>query len=533
MRLIILSVILVCSAILHAETFHIRANGADVPGRDGSDPDSSAWATLGYAARRLADVPGALTIEIGPGTFHESEQTVLGESWTVRGAGPEATVITAPDGLTPADPGGNHNTERQKIVAGSYLIRANAPGSIRDLTLRSRTAKRVQGAVIGWNSSGLLIDNVRFENFRACGIYLEGGSSQTVNDCHFFNCGMDVKISGSQTAALWTRHTEDLRVTNNVFRTTFGNGYGYRGRSHTRALIEGNIFDNDNKNFAIEIAHENEYGVTIRGNVLRNCFSFPKKVNQTDPKTKGETHSILFTGNFSTSSYCLEGSRGFVEVSYNFNDAYTDADSRFWTDYNGIQTSGFVRIHHNIAVNLPRSFLYFETKPGRPVRVDNVQVWHNTASFGEIGGSFIEFSGSITPEKSLGWDVRNNVAIGLGKNDSFLHPKALEMLDAPLIRSNLGHQLKSIPEGNVLADPGLNTDYSPSGVQSAVVDKGESLGLPFTGNAPDLGAVELGGDAPSFSPLVEWSINLGGDRWALIEKQIHGPRPRLSTFFKK
>ena len=68
-----------------SSVFYVRVDGEDSGARDGSSPET-AWATLGYACSRIEE-PALL--EVGPGTFAETQVIEPTEGVHIRGSGSE------------------------------------------------------------------------------------------------------------------------------------------------------------------------------------------------------------------------------------------------------------------------------------------------------------------------------------------------------------------------------------------------------------------------------------------------------------
>lgn len=497
---LVLLCVLASASVGHATTYNVRTSGVDDAGRNGWST-GAAWKTLSYACSRVS--AGSHTIQLGPGTFNETATSNVPAGVQIKGSGADGTnktILRAPSSTWDTSTAGCTNS------SAFYLIRlVNKDNcAVRDMVIED-ISRKTNGAIYSYDSDNLFVYNVVIKGFRYAGIYLEKGDNVIVRDSRFYDTALNMTCDASNLGQITTKWLKNSQVFNNYFKTNASYGMGVRTRGNTNLQIHDNSFDIASGNFDIEVAHEQEFGVRIYNNEFKRPISVPKPANSPDPNSQGYSYSIRIDHNRSSSGYFVEGSRRFLEIDNNYVWSTTNRGQRFYVDYGG-QTEGPVKIHHNVAVNVDRSFIYFEDRSSDKSRyLQNMQIFNNTIYFGaDYSPSMANFYNAKAGACS-GWEIKNNIVVSPSLSASWL-TGATSTVSGIVSTNNVTQSVSGLPSGNFNNDPGLalagampTPFYAPLNGSSFCVDKGVDVGFPFLGSAPDAGAYESDGTASATS----------------------------------
>ncbi|MEM7697631.1 MAG: hypothetical protein AAF236_04415 [Verrucomicrobiota bacterium] len=476
---------------LKADKFHIMEGGVDDPSRDGKTWETS-WATLAFACEQTPDDGEPHTILIRAGTYvaertayPKSNTTILGEG---RGGERMSRIVASSewelvDEFKPDSP-----LEDEHLIA--FKKKENI--TIKNLALASEPEHRITGAISATASKGLVFVGLGLRDFRWSGIFLNVCQDVDLGDCRFDDCSTDkMRHWGGN---IRTRYLKNSRIHHNRIRQVTGGGYGYKAGGHTDVRIDHNIFDIKH-GFAIESAHENEYGVEIDHNYLSHCISIPKGGQAADPTEKGYAYSFWIHHNYSTHSYTIEGPRN--HLIFEHNHVYISHNNgRCYTHHGGLN-DGPVTIRHNVFENVDRALVWMNQG-----RANNIFVYNNTVLLADAAERSGPILGAGNPERFKNWQFKNNLVIAPYGRPRRVHPNRDDLTALIEIENNLFINCLDVPDGNFTdTDPGLAQEdakpspfYLPVDASSFVVDKGVDVGLPFEGEAPDIGAFEFGAE---------------------------------------
>jgi uncharacterized Zn-binding protein involved in type VI secretion len=502
-----------CGA-LHGATYYVSTSGVDSSGRDGSNSSTQAWKTLAYAASRVA--AGTHTIRLGAGTFQETTQTVVKSGWTIEGngsSGSSKTRIQSPTTWNSTFVGLPTGPDYILKVRDGENVVSNV--TVKNIEFADSGPKKANGAIYAYKARNLRLDNLVVLDFYYAGVYIERESGQVVSNCWFQNSATSSLWSASKLGQLTTLWTSNINIYGNTFKTTYSNGYGYRGRGHTGAYISGNTFDIYSPDFDIEIAHDHEYGVYIYENRFKNVISVPKQSGQSNPGNWNA--SVWISRNYSTSGEFVEGARGWLEVSHNFVEPSTGHLRRFYTNYGSshINTGTWCKIHHNVVVGNPMAFVYFQNGAMQAAQ-HGMEIYNNTVFMTSTGTApLIDFNNS-TGQTSDGWKVKNNIFIMPSGSRAFLNSNALARLTNYSITNNVCQNITNMPAGNYTGTPTFKNlgkkpypYYTAQDSTSPQLNRGTYVGFPYAGSNPDCGAFGWN--------LVPWG-------WWVVAKARHSGR---------
>ena len=473
-----------------ADTYHVRADGIDSDQRDGRT-EATAWASPAYALSRLPEAPG-LTLQLGPGRFLITETLQLPDGLSLRGNGHEGDGAT----LLLADPGwplGEDSLPRDNPPA-EYLISAHRAGNlaVTDLVLASPPEHRITGAVHMRDIKGLELARLHVHDFRWAGLHVTHSSEVRIHHNLIERASME--RHGWTNGLIRTTWIKNSQIHHNVIRSGGPEGYGYKGGGHENVRIHHNLIDAPY--FAIESAHENEYGLEIDHNILHGCISVPKGGQSDDPNSRGFEFTVWIHHNLLTDSYTVEGPRNHLRLSHNWI-RIERPNGRVYTHHGG-NNRGPVWIHHNVVENLDRALVWMNEG-----LAEGIQVYNNTVIAAEAGDRAGSLFGSWSGERMNGWVARNNVLVAPAEQPRQLVDAGRGVPDKVDFSHNLMHQLVDPPvSAGVVAAPEFdaNNDRGPWGRYRPrpggnLDQTGADVGLPFHGRAPSIGAFEAGADS--------------------------------------
>ncbi len=519
------------------QTYYVSTTGLNDAGRDGLST-ATAWKSLAYACDRVPE--STATIQLGAGTFSETETAYLKSGFTIRGAGKGLTIVTN----APTFVAQTGRKDYQAYRAQNYLIYVPAKRVdiiIEDMSFRSPEANRLHGAINLWDSDRIRFERLSFNTFSWNALRMNRSDDIDILHCDFHNASLERHESNSDPASTSTESSGAVRALYHkrvemafcTITSDKSDGYGYKGGGHEDFKFHDNVIAITGY-FGIEIPHENEAGVEIYDNSINRCISVPKHNGGSNPASKGFNYAIWIHDNELSDSYTVEGPRNYLRITDNHVEI-TKGNGRFYTQHGGTG-SGPVLIAHNTISVAPTATL---AKPFRGfmfVRgtARNVEVYNNTVYFHNGGWAIDKGDATIS-----GWQVRNNVFVDpTGGADATVNmvTGASSVTTSEIIFSNnLVEDLGNVPtQGATLqTDPGLTESgarpapyFVPSAATSVVVNAGVDVGRPFEGSAPDIGAHEWIGAPPpvthtitasagangSISPSGAVTVNEGSDR---------------------
>ena len=478
-------------------TYYVSTAGTDAAGRDGLSWQT-AWRSLSYASDHVP--AGSHTIQLSAGKFVATKTARPKSGVTIAGmghSGENATQIIASNNwrLSAVPEDGN------SIATDEYLVafRGEQGITIRDLALASEPKHRITGAIYASGSENITLHDLTVKDFRWAGLDLERSEGLKIYNNRIENASTD-KFR-FQNGLIRTRFIKNSEIHHNVIVSTVGGGYGYKGGGHENVRIHHNSF-NLERGFAIESAHENEFGVEIAYNSANQTISIPKGGQGENPNNKGYDYSFWIHHNFLTNSYTIEGPRNYLRLSDNYI-RIEDKGGNVYTQHGG-NNDGPVWIQNNVIENVDRGLVWV----GQGV-AKNIYVYNNTvtlANAGDRAGAILSAPkrGNRNADDASNWVVRNNIFMAPASQPRKLFRDNETNRDITAT-SNIMINVAGVPSGNYIdVDPGFLNEgdrpwpfYAPADATSPLVDRGTEVGLPFSGSAPDIGAYELGQPAPA------------------------------------
>ena len=407
-----------------------------------------------------------------------------------------------------------------------YLValRNSKNVTIRDMSFASDPGHQISGAFHCSSLSHVKFLNLHIAEYRWAGIHINKGNNIEIGNCIIRHAStVRCKHQGGLIRTKWIK---DSRIHHNQIIGKKGGGYGYKAGGHENVRIDHNYISTGY--FAIESAHEHEFGVEIDHNYLTRCMSIPKSNNSANPKERGYDYSFWIHDNYLTDSYTIEGPRNYLI----FEDNYVKIEKkggRVYTHHGG-RNNGPVVIRRNVIENVDRSFIWMNEGLAEGIEVTNNTVICAVA--GENKGSIF---GAYSGDRLNGWVARNNVFIAPESEPRSVRPTQRGVSEKIEITHNLFVNFKGVPEGNFEGEtPGFKATgekpwpyYTPADGKSFLVDRGMDTGFPFEGKAPDLGAYELGKKRPSMNP--QFALADGSGIAASAEPETRRTTPEKPT----
>ncbi|MEL6816512.1 MAG: right-handed parallel beta-helix repeat-containing protein [Cyanobacteria bacterium J06598_3] len=478
-------------------TYYVSTTGVDGAARDGLSP-ATAWRSLAYASDRTP--AGNHTIQVGPGSFVATEPAYLKSGVTVTGSGREGAqktqIVASTDWPLSANPRESDRTLDEYLI----VLQDAQNVTLKNLVLASEPSHRITGAVYVANASAVTIHDVGIKDFRWVGLQFQRSEQLNVHNNVIENASTEK--FGQTNGLIRTRFIKSSDFHRNTITSTTG-GYGYKGGGHEDVRINNNTFELDS-GFAIESAHENEFGVEISHNRANQTISIPKGRQSADPNSRGYDYSFWIHHNFLTDSYAIEGPRNHLRLSHNYIRV-EDTGGNIYTHHGGIN-NGPVWIHHNVIENVDRGLVWMNQG-----LAENIYVYNNTVTLANAGpraGAILSAPNRNDPTQGANnWIAKNNIFIApdnqvraLTRDNGSEQKMTVEdnvvvnVNRLPLGENNnveLGHDLGVLARGDRPWP-----FYAPADANSPLVDLGSDVGFPFLGAAPDVGAYELGEQSP-------------------------------------
>ncbi len=507
-RILSALILLATSLAGRADTFHVTAAGADDAKRDGKSPEQ-AWASLAFACEQVP--AGMHTIRIGAGNFTATRQAVPKNGVTIQGSGStgeNATRLVASKEWKLRAAIGAEDDEGKNQDEYLIAFRRGQDITVKSLELASDPAHPITGAFYCRDGKNITLEDLVVHDFRWNGFRIEFSQNVTVANCVLTDCS-SIKRGGTEGGHIRTRWISESRLHHNRILSTTGRGYGYKGSGHVNVRIDHNFIDVGY--FAIESAHEGEYGVEIDHNYLTRCISVPKGGQSQHPSQKNCTFTFWIHDNLLTDSYTIEGPRNHMRISHNYIRIEKEG-GRVYTHHGGTN-HGPVWIDHNIIENVDRAVVWMNQG-----LAENIYLVNNTITCADAGDRTDAICGAYSAERLSNWVVKNNVILAPESKPRKLFPTAREVPTKIVAEGNLLVNVSEGPKGNFIGEkPGFLKKgdnpwaiYQPADAKSFVVDRGLVLEkpfwgpeLPFEGKAPDIGAVEFG------EKLREWDVPMG------------------------
>ena len=498
-----------------AETFYVSVTGADAPDRDGRSWEN-AWKSLAHACERVAE--GDHLIQLGQGTFPATAAARPKSGVTIAGSGCSgegATHVVASDAwlvsrgrswqlprVDNAKVTGVIDRPPETKPEDECLIFLDKVRdvTVRDLVLGSPPEHRITGALLCRRSEGITVHDVRVHDFLWAGLTFENSSRVEVHDSTIENASTEKRrFHNGLIRTIWVKDSE---FHHNRIVSDEGGGYGYKGGGHRNVRIHHNHIDVAG-GFAIESAHENEFGVEIDHNYATGCISIPKGGQGADPTKEGYGYSFWIHHNLLTDSYTVEGPRNHLHLSHNYI-RIEKTGGRVYTQHGGVN-HGPVWIHHNVVENVDRALVWMNQG-----LAENIFVYNNTVFCADAGDRVGAVLSSWTAERLNNWVAKNNLIVAPASQPRKLFPDQRGVPEKITATDNVCVNVTGVPEGNhVGVEPGFCGEgqkpwpyFAPAGAASFLVDRGVDVGLPFEGRAPDIGAYEFGVEA-SFPEVPE------------------------------
>ena len=467
--LLFLTVLLLAPLAANADTFHVATNGCDDATYDGRTV-ARAWASLAFACERVPE--GAHTILVGSGEFIATQTAKPKSGVLIVGSGSngdKASRIVAAKDWPLANKLQDMGPPEEYLIA---LVKAKGV-TVHDLLLCSIPEHRITGAVYCHGSQGVRLERLVVRDFRWNGLALEYADKLIVRHCLIQNASTEkLQHNGGLIRTHWIKDSE---IGHNRLVSTIGKGYGYKASGHENVRLHHNHIDVAGE-FAIESAHENEFGVEIDHNYLNRCISVPKGGQGADPKQRGCDYSFWIHHNLMTDSYAVEGPRNHLRLDHNYIRC-EKPNGRIFTHHGGIN-HGPVWIDHNIIENADRAFIWMNQG-----LAENIHAFNNTIVFANAGDRAGSVLGAGSGERLNGWLVKSNIFIAPVSQPRRLMTAERGVSQEITATDNICVNITDAPPGNHIGvTPVLNMNgakplpfYAPSGVVGCgAVELGET-----------------------------------------------------------
>jgi uncharacterized protein YjdB len=507
-RLIFTLLFLVCFTSIMAADYYVSTSGNDA---SGNGSQGSPWRTLRFACTKVAANQGH-TIRLSGGTFVE-QQINVPTGVNVIGAGRGVTIIKSNPSFyyNPASPGFAMDKLLINLSSGSMTA---GNQSIKDFTIDG-DGKKLHGGIYVKNRSNVTIQGIKIQYTNFTGLWLWDVTDSRVTDVQIYNSAWASSAWCSGALAI----SNLLRVEIDHVSVDEGVGYGVKalgtnGPMHYVKFHDNNISVNPTgawaggsaPNIAFELWNVDMKGCEYYNNYSDNTVSLVMDQSQwANPKG---TSTIRVYNNVMDmekraggSGYALEVSVHDVEIDHNY--IYKGKYAIVNWDTHGNKMSNW-NIHHNTFYGIVNYY------PGDIVRAQNsgfhnVKFYNNTVEFTGTGTTNLFASYGGTSENV---EIKNNLIINSATAYSWYPNKLVHLENATLsnlqvvnnflINQAVGTVSGTYTNNITTGDPKITksgnrpSPYYVPAAGSPLIDGGLSLGLPFSGSKPDIGAYESG-----------------------------------------
>jgi hypothetical protein len=519
-----------------ATQYYVSTTGSDTTG---SGTQGNPWRTIAHAA---AQVPadGGHTINIGAGTFTETQAIRLKTGTNLKGAGKSQTIITASGAIPSHEAGIDSSHADWKLMYHGSLIQLFSPGysgpnnrygspenmiasangnqTLRDFTLDGNS-KAVKAGVWVENRNNVTIHDVNIRNFDQRGavfarsdmwwyIALPEGkwmNNTTIYNVNFENNGAQL---GSETLGnLNLAGLDGANIYNITVNDTVGYGIKFIFVGHFRnvKIYDSEITVNEQdaawgEKISIELWNLS-YGNEVYNINCNTWFSFVNHaaVNAAYLPSGTQANNLKIYNIRMVDQDGVSGKEA-VEAALagvQIYDSYFQ-DKGFgvaiWWGAGSYELKNYI-IRNNIFANVNRTPGFGFGNSAAifvPDTASNIKIYNNV---------FDRMGNALQLNSASGVDIRNNAFLQTegsdvdgGSNITFTHNLKYHT-NSQKNSFNIGGV--TLGAGNVVGNPGFlgtgsrwDTYYKPASASSLVVDAGTNVGYPFSGSAPNIGRWE-------------------------------------------
>ncbi len=554
-------------SICFGATYYIDPNGNDATG-NGSI--GNPWKTLRKATQSVT-APGHI-IHVNPGTYIETQESFLAVGVNIEGAGSALSIIkgdmtgqfsTLLSLDSPNDTNGNQSVSGITLD-GQYVNETNYKTWIGLFVTGRSNVSVFNCKIINFINRGVVFDG----NDANDPIY-DPGHYATGNKFYNNTVLNSAENNGSFGTGLLNIGAQmGMEIYGNTMvqdqRADFKNGWPIKpwnngwlkgvkiyNNTLTKASYKG-TFPGQNGDWDFCLEFINVEGLEIYNNTIQGSIdlNFSRKgsyafsawihhnnIGRTPANPNFESGIVL---EFRTESILIENNvLNNVSSGVQFNTRPVNNDGGFPNPGGGIPTGGFSYLLNNTIRNNVFSNLYYGngsgtaggvvvlSESGNDQQINGMNIYNNTfvAKNGAAPITCIDFSNQENGNAS-NVNVRNNIATGftytwlagsfpntamtnvvVTHNDAFNNGSG----NAPVWPA--GNPAGYTYNNNLSVNPLFVsvTDFRLQAT-SPVIDMGIDIGLPFTGNAPDMGYAEFNSGPPLPIKLLEFSGRNAGSK---------------------
>ncbi|WKN44945.1 RICIN domain-containing protein [Tunicatimonas pelagia] len=495
-------VLIFCGFVVHATDYWVKTNGND---NTGNGTEAKPWRTVKYATTRVTNPNDR--IRVGAGTFKESTMT-LASGVDLIGNGKSSssrTVLsfTSETLIYGRDLDGNRIAHLE--------INGNQRTGSNGLFVRDVQDFTVEHVAFNWISNTSLLLRGELTNV-------------TVDRCDFYNF---VKAGIDYGTAFVANRSKGIYITNSSFvqdvhpnpsnpSERVGVGIQFYGGRHWLDEIAAHLVEDlivDNCTFEIfpgQFPFSLEYfNITLKNSEIRNCTFIHSQISLSSPHAprfapEPITNAIRvhhnrweMNDNASFVWSCMETRQFYLEFDHNYING--SSFSMVFNNAGSSQNESHQSYHHNVFnMYYPRTFCRMNG-PATDWKFFNNTIYSTYS--GNINNQPFLFEGD--PGEWTNFQIKNNILeyalpgkVRLFKTNNVNAP-GLEVTNNTYQNVDMNH---SRVTGNYNERAGLllsgSKPYPFFEIDDASFahDRGVDVGLPFSGNAPDIGAYEVQSD---------------------------------------
>ncbi|OGS34324.1 MAG: hypothetical protein A2474_07610, partial [Elusimicrobia bacterium RIFOXYC2_FULL_34_12] len=498
--------------------YYVDPGGSD---SSGTGSITSPWKTLAYAVSHVPVGQGC-TVHLNAGTYNETQTSLVPAGVNVEGAGMSSTIIK-----------GSLSSDWSYLIKADNYPAVNGNQTFSHFTVDGNNRTLETGMRVSGRHN-VTIHDVAFREIDHNGLTVHSGQfsetkqrpspSTYITGLHIYNC-------------TFTNCSQDCPAGTYGHPNNWNSGVLHIG--HLQGGLIHDIVINENEGFGIKSTDMLAGGSYLRGVKIYNCQI---NVPRTDPYWEGDASIELWGMSNNCEIYnctvnnwfsLVGGNKGSGQYSVKVYDNRLIApsggssqeamevcanDMVIIDNYiEGFSTAfGMWAFANHQNINIYNNIIYKCSWGGvyicpESTTVTNINIYNNVFDLSNNSNPVIVLAGNTNASDVK---IRNNIFIGNGSNRDIQYNDGAGHMYSSYFTNNCrynvvqGNYISSdiTVQNNITSNPQINATgnrwdtYYKLKSGSPCIDTGINVGLPYNGNAPDMGRWETGTVADITAP---------------------------------